>query len=62
VNSGVRRGRIRVEGRGVEPLAGPAPETASGTTRPPRTGAAFNSGPCRLTRLNSGGDLQRWSH
>src|ERR1051325_2257834 len=53
-----------MEGRGgVEPLTGPAPETASGTTRPPRTRAALNSGSCRSISLSDrGGDLQRWHH
>jgi hypothetical protein len=51
VNSGGRHGRIRVEGRGVEPLAGPAPETASGTTRPPRRRGGLNSRPFRLRKL-----------
>lgn len=51
-----------VEGRGIGPLSEQAPETARGTTRPPQTTAALTSGRCRLNRLNSGGDLQRWSH
>src|ERR1700687_5604069 len=49
-----------MEGRGVEPLTGPAPETASGTTRPPngREGASLNRGPfpsTKQTRIDGGG-------
>lgn len=60
---GIRgRDTMQVEGRGVEPLTGPDPETASGTTRPPRTTAAVTSGRCLLANLGNGGPLQRWRH
>ena len=56
----MQSGKIGVEGRGIEPLTGPAPETASGTTRPHARGTALKAVPA--VRLCNGGDLQRWRH
>lgn len=62
---GVKRGKIGVEGRGVEPLTRPAPETASDTTRPPlhgREGSSLDSRPfpsTDYTRLACGGGRAR---
>jgi len=50
-----------MEGRGVEPLTGSGPESATGTARPPYERDGLNSRPFRLND-GGGGDLQRWLH
>ena len=49
-----------MDGRGIGPLSGQAPETARGTTRPPSERDGLYSRPFRF--LSDGGPLQRWRH